>query len=149
MDLHGPLGRLSPPLTPEGLADAPNPVPAHSPFFRLAWRSMDIAERDAAAGELARAEDGFLIAAHSFRLVRMPWLEGVAMLALAAVYRLRGFELPDWLAFRTAALPLEPEVVEHLLDFLLLIEITPPDSPHLRDLLSDVRSQTNGGNRSS
>ncbi len=149
MDTPITPGRLSPPLAPEGLADAPSPVPAHSPFFRLAWHSMDRAERAAEAGELARAEDEFLIAAHSFGLAGMPWLEGLSILALAAVYRLRGFELPDRLACRTAALALEPEAVEHLLDFLLLIEITPSDSPHLWELLADVRNHRTGGDRSS
>jgi hypothetical protein len=142
-------GRLPSPLAPEGLADAPASAPAHSPFFRLAWHSFDRAERDAEARELARAEEGFLIATHSFGLAGQPWLEGLAMLALAAVYRLGGFDLPDWLVGRTMALTLEPEVVEHLLDFLLLIEITPPDSPHLLCIISDIRSHRIHGRASS
>lgn len=146
MDLHGPPGRLSPPLTPEGLADAPNPVPAHSPFFHLGWHSIDRAERDAAAGDLARAEEGFLIAAHAFGHSRNSWLEGLAILALAAVYRLEGHSLPDWLAGQVMTLKLKPEQVEHLLDFLLLIEVTPKDSPHLWDLLADIHFYRTGGN---
>ncbi len=145
MDSFGPLGRLAPPLSPEGSADATDSVPAHPAFFRLAWRSMDLAERAAAARELARAEEGFLVAFHGFRRSAQAWLEGLAMLALAAVYRLRGFDLPDWLAENPQSLAVTNGEVELFSNLLLLIEITPPDSPFLWELLADVRKHRKGG----
>ena len=140
MGTPSPNGQ-APPLAPEGLADAPTSLPAHSPFFALGWHSMHRAERDAAANELARAEEGFLIAAHAFgRSLLTSWLEAVALMSLAAVYRREGSTQPDWLGDRITALRLEPEAVKHLFDIFLLIEITPPDSPHLQHLLEDLRA---------
>ncbi|MEP7009077.1 MAG: hypothetical protein ABJC13_02015 [Acidobacteriota bacterium] len=123
-------------------------MPVHSPHFRLAWRSMELAERAARMGELARAEEAFLIAAHGFGLSGLPWLEGLATLALAAVYRLEGFELPDWIVDRPRVLGVAPDVVELLLDILLLIDITPPDSQFLWELLADVSAHRMGLERS-
>lgn len=144
MDTPFTPGRLASPLVPQGLADAPLSLAAHSPLFRLAWRSMELAERAAGAGDLARAEEGFLIAAHSFGKSGQPWLEGLATLALAAVYRLEGYDLPDWVVDRTRVLGVAPDVVELLLEILLLIDITPPDSHFLWELLADLRAHRKG-----
>ncbi|MEP7008956.1 MAG: hypothetical protein ABJC13_01390 [Acidobacteriota bacterium] len=148
MDPPSTLGRLAPPLVPEGLADAPTSLPARSPFFRLAWRSMELAERAAVTGDLARAEEAFLIAAHGFGNSGLPWLEGLATLALAAVYRLEGFDLPDWIVDRPSALTVAPDVADLFLDILVLIDITPPDSHFLWELLADVRAHRKGLERS-
>ncbi len=147
METPSPIGPLAPPSASNGSAAAPASAAAQPPFFVLGWHSIDRAERAATDGELARAEEGFLIALHAFGHSRNSWLEGMAILALAAVYRLEGHPLPDWLAGRVGALPLKPDQVRHLLDFLLLTEVTPPDSPHLWGLLADLRSYRTGGRR--
>ncbi len=98
-----PPGPHSPPLTPEGQANAPAPPPAHSPFLELAGRHpfsnpeveaparltsgrVAIGMRAAAAGDLDIAIFAFVRAANDFRMNRQPTFEAFALVELAAIY---------------------------------------------------------------
>ncbi|MEP7011559.1 MAG: hypothetical protein ABJC13_14650 [Acidobacteriota bacterium] len=105
---------------------------------------MDFAERAAAAGNLSQAEESFILAVHAFGKAEQPWLEGLAALSLAAVYRLERVDLPDWLAAKPATLAVAPPEIELFSNLLLLLEITPPSSPLLGELLADVRKHRKG-----
>ncbi len=96
-------GPLPPPLTPGGLANAPAPTPAHSPFLGLVDRHpfanpeveppapltsgrMATGIRAAAAGDLDIAIFAFVRAANDFRMNRQPTFEAFALVELAAIY---------------------------------------------------------------